>query len=84
MRRIVVTGGAGFIGFNFVREVLAAEPDTHVIVLDKLTYAGNPRSLAELSGESRLSFVRGDIGDKVLVRELLASAKPAAIVHFAA
>ena len=84
MRTIIVTGGAGFIGFNFVRELLAAEPDTQVVVLDKLTYAGNPRSLAELSGESRLKFVRGDIGDKALVRELLSSTRPAAIVHFAA
>ena len=84
MRRVVVTGGAGFIGFNYVRELLAAEPQAEVIVLDKLTYAGNPQSLAELSGQSRLKFVRGDIGDKQVVRELLATAKPAAVVHFAA
>ncbi|HET9989133.1 MAG TPA: dTDP-glucose 4,6-dehydratase [Kofleriaceae bacterium] len=84
MRRIIVTGGAGFIGFNFVRDQLAAEPDTEVVVLDKLTYAGNPRSLAELAGEPRLRFLRGDIGDKLLVRELLATAQPAAVVHFAA
>jgi dTDP-glucose 4,6-dehydratase len=84
MRRIVVTGAAGFIGFNYVRETLAAEPETEVIALDKLTYAGNPRSLAELSSEPRFKFVRGDIGDKTLLRELLSSAKPAAIVHFAA
>jgi dTDP-glucose 4,6-dehydratase len=84
MRRIVVTGGAGFIGFNYVRDLLAAEPATEVIVLDKLTYAGNPRSLAELAGEPRFKLVHGDIGDRVLVRELLSSARPAAIVHFAA
>jgi dTDP-glucose 4,6-dehydratase len=84
MRRLVVTGGAGFIGFNFVRDTLAAEPDTEIVVLDKLTYAGNPRSLAELQGEKRFKFVRGDIGDKALLRELLGSVKPAAIVHFAA
>jgi dTDP-glucose 4,6-dehydratase len=84
MRRVVVTGGAGFIGFNYVRELLAAEPQTEVIVLDKLTYAGNPQSIAELSGQSRLKFVRADIGDKQAVRELLATAKPAAVVHFAA
>jgi dTDP-glucose 4,6-dehydratase len=84
MRRIIVTGGAGFIGFNYVRELLAAEPQTEVVVLDKLTYAGNPRSIAELSAEPRLRFVQGDIGDKALVRDLLASTKPAAIVHFAA
>jgi dTDP-glucose 4,6-dehydratase len=84
MRRVIVTGGAGFIGFNYVRELLAAEPDTEVIVFDKLTYAGNPRSIAELASEPRLRFVRGCITDKLVVRELLSSAKPAAIVHFAA
>jgi dTDP-glucose 4,6-dehydratase len=84
MRRVVVTGGAGFIGFNYVRELLAAEPETEVIVLDKLTYAGNPRSLAELESEPRMKFVQGDIGDRAVVRELLASAKPAALVHLAA
>ena len=84
MRRIIVTGGAGFIGFNYVRDLLVAEPATEVIVLDKLTYAGNPRSLAELATEPRLKFVRGDIGDRAVVRELLDSARPAAVVHFAA
>jgi dTDP-glucose 4,6-dehydratase len=84
MRTIIVTGGAGFIGFNYVRELLAAEPATQVAVLDKLTYAGNPNSLAELADEPRMRFVRGDIGDKALLRELLSTAKPSAIVHFAA
>jgi dTDP-glucose 4,6-dehydratase len=83
-RTIVVTGGAGFIGFNFVREVLATEPATRVIVLDKLTYAGNPRSLAELANEPRFHFARADIADSMEVRELLAGARPAAVVHFAA
>ncbi|HEY1816667.1 MAG TPA: dTDP-glucose 4,6-dehydratase [Kofleriaceae bacterium] len=83
-RNIVVTGGAGFIGFNFVRELLAAEPTTNVIVLDKLTYAGNPRSLAELANEPRFSFVRADIADSTAMRELLARAHPDAVVHFAA
>lgn len=83
-RRILVTGGAGFIGFNFVRDLLAAEPTTEVIVLDKLTYAGNPRSLAELSSEKRFEFVHADIVDATAVRELLASKRPDAIVHFAA
>jgi dTDP-glucose 4,6-dehydratase len=84
MRRIVVTGGAGFIGFNYVRELLAAEPETEVIVLDKLTYAGNPLSIAELAKEPRMKFVQGDIGDRTALRELLTGARPAAIVHFAA
>ncbi len=84
MRRVLVTGGAGFIGFNYVRELLAKEPETEVVVLDKLTYAGNPRSLAELSGERRLRFVRGDIADRAVVRPLLAELRPQAVVHFAA
>jgi dTDP-glucose 4,6-dehydratase len=84
MRRIVVTGAAGFIGFNYVRDLLAAERETEVIGLDKLTYAGNPLSIAELAKEPRFKFVRGDIGDKMMVRELLGSAKPTAVVHFAA
>lgn len=84
MHRIIVTGGAGFIGFNYVRELLAAEPSTEVIILDKLTYAGNPRSIAQLASEPRLRFVQGDIGDRGLVRDLLATTQPAAVVHFAA
>ncbi len=83
-RRVLVTGGAGFIGFNFVRDLLDVEPATEVIVLDKLTYAGNQRSLAELAHEPRLRFVHGDIADRTVVRDLLDSALPEAIVHFAA
>jgi dTDP-glucose 4,6-dehydratase len=81
---MIVTGGAGFIGFNFVRQVLAAEPQTHVVVLDRLTYAGNPRSLAELQHEPRLTFVHGDIGDRALVARLLDERRPQAVVNFAA
>ena len=84
MRSVIVTGGAGFIGFNYVRELLAAEPDTRVVVLDKLTYAGNPRSLAELAGEARPRFVRGDIADRAAVRALLGELRPDAVIHFAA
>jgi len=83
-RRIIVTGGAGFIGFNFVRDLLASEPQTEVCVLDKLTYAGNARSLAELQHEPRFRFVRGDICDGAVVRELLTTVQPDALVHFAA
>src|SRR5205085_6984760 len=57
---------------------------TEVIVLDKLTYAGNPQSLKELASEPRMKFVKGDIADRALVRDLLAQTKPAALVHFAA
>jgi dTDP-glucose 4,6-dehydratase len=84
MKTLIVTGGAGFIGFNLVKHLLAARSDLRVVVLDKLTYAGNPRSLGELDAEPRFSFVRGDIGDRALVREILATRRPDAIVNLAA
>lgn len=80
---ILVTGGAGFIGANFVLDWLAGS-DEPVVNLDKLTYAGNMETLAPLKGDPRHVFVRGDIGDSTLVAELLARHKPRAIVHFAA
>lgn len=80
---ILVTGGAGFIGANFVLDWLASS-DEPVINLDKLTYAGNPDNLAPLAGDARHVFVRGDIGDRALVAALLAQHRPRAIVHFAA
>ena len=80
--KILVTGGAGFIGSNFVRHVLAAHPDDSVVNLDKLTYAGNPENLADLAAEPRYRFVKGDIGDAALVRDLMAGTD--AVVHFAA
>jgi dTDP-glucose 4,6-dehydratase len=80
---ILVTGGAGFIGSNFVLEWLRAEQDK-VVNLDKLTYAGNVRNLESLTGDLRHVFVRGDICDPDLVGELLATHRPRAVVHFAA
>ncbi len=80
---ILVTGGAGFIGSNFIRDWLAAGGEP-VLNLDKLTYAGNPLSLADLSGDARYRFVKGDIGDRMLVAKLLAEHKPRAVVNFAA
>jgi len=80
---LLVTGGAGFIGANFILEVVSdtGEP---VVNLDKLTYAGNPRNLDALSGDSRHLLIRGDIGDRALVRQLLRTHRPRAVVHFAA
>jgi dTDP-glucose 4,6-dehydratase len=80
---ILVTGGAGFIGANFVLDWLASV-DEPVINLDKLTYAGNPDNLNTLQGDTRHLFVHGDICDRALVSSLLDKYKPRAIVHFAA
>lgn len=80
---IIVTGGAGFIGSNFILRWLAHETGP-VANLDCLTYAGNLRNLASASGNPRYEFVRGDINNRNLVRDLLNHRQPRAIVHFAA
>ncbi|AVZ78077.1 dTDP-glucose 4,6-dehydratase [Zoogloeaceae bacteirum Par-f-2] len=80
---ILVTGGAGFIGANFVLDWLATV-DEPVVNLDALTYAGNLENLASLAGDPRHVFVRGDICDGALLGRLLAEYRPRAIVHFAA
>ena len=80
---ILVTGGAGFIGSNFVLDWLAT-CDEPVVNLDALTYAGNLQNLASLSGDARHVFVKGDIGDRALVDSLLQRHQPRALVHFAA
>ena len=80
---IIVTGGAGFIGANFVLDWLRRHDET-VINLDKLTYAGNLESLASLEGNTRHQFVRGEIGDSALVGQLLTRHQPRAIINFAA
>src|SRR3954470_14698095 len=80
---LLVTGGAGFIGANFVVSTLQ-ETGEPIINLDKLTYAGNLRNLDALRADERHRFVRGDIGDRNLVRGLLSTHRPRAIVHFAA
>ena len=81
--KILVTGGAGFIGSAFVRLAIG-ETDLHVINLDKLTYAGNLENLAPIDGNSRYRFVQGDICNAALVDSLIESERPDAIVHFAA
>ena len=80
---ILVTGGAGFIGANFVHHCLASSAN-HVITLDQLTYAGNIANLADLKDHPRHQFVRGDIADRALVDQLLEQHQPSAIIHFAA
>jgi dTDP-glucose 4,6-dehydratase len=80
---ILVTGGAGFIGANFVLDWLSASNEP-VVNLDKLTYAGNRDNLASLAGDTRHIFVQGDIGDTALVSRLLAEHQPRAVLNFAA
>jgi dTDP-glucose 4,6-dehydratase len=81
--KLVVTGGAGFIGSNFVRQVLAKHPDYSILNLDKLTYSGNLHTLQDVKEDPRHTFVRGDICDRRKVQEVL-SGGVEAIVHFAA
>jgi dTDP-glucose 4,6-dehydratase len=78
----LVTGGCGFIGSNFILRLLATRPDARVTNLDKLTYAGNPDNLHDVSGDPRYTFVRGDICDSQVVGPLMAEADY--VVHFAA
>jgi dTDP-glucose 4,6-dehydratase len=80
--RVLVTGGAGFIGSHFVRHLLRTYPEYEVVNLDKLTYAGNPANLADVAADPRYRFVWGDICDAALVREAMAGC--AAVVNFAA
>ncbi len=80
--RILVTGGAGFIGSNFIRYMLGKYPDYEVINLDNLTYAGNLDNLSDISDNPKYSFVQGDIADRKLVDEL--AEKADAIINFAA
>lgn len=83
-RRLLVTGGAGFIGCNFVRYWRQAHPESSLVVLDALTYAGNLASLGDLEPDSNWRFVKGDICDRPLLTALLETEHIDAIVHFAA
>ena len=84
MKNILVTGGAGFIGSNFVRALLQAEPGVQIVNLDALTYAGSLENLHGLPDEERHTFVEGDICDRALVRDLLRRHRIDTVVHFAA
>ena len=81
--RLLVTGGSGFIGSNFIRRVLAARPDWRVVNLDLLTYAGNPDNLSDVAEDARYRFVHGDIADPPVVESALGPGVDA-IVNFAA
>jgi dTDP-glucose 4,6-dehydratase len=82
MTNVVVTGGAGFIGSNFVRYALQTHPDWHVVTLDKLTYAGRLENLKDVAGNPRHTFVQGDVADPAVAGPLVKAAD--IVVHFAA
>lgn len=83
-RRLLVTGGTGFIGANFVHYWIKRYPEDRIIVLDALTYAGNLESLKPIASNPNFEFVYGDIRDQALVERLLREARIDTIVHFAA
>lgn len=84
MKSILVTGGAGFIGANFVPYFVSKYPDYKIINLDKLTYAGNLENVAECNGKANYQFVQGDICDQALIEKLFAENDIRGVIHFAA
>ena len=84
MKTYLVTGGSGFIGSNFVRQMLQNDTNCHIVNLDKLTYAGNPANLVDIEMDERYSFVHGDICDTDVVRKIFHQHKPQIIINFAA
>ena len=84
MKNVLVTGGAGFIGSNFIRYLLKGNTELQIINLDALTYAGSQENLREVENDSRYSFVQGNIGDRELVLNLLRQNRIDTLVHFAA
>ncbi|MEE9910712.1 MAG: dTDP-glucose 4,6-dehydratase [Deltaproteobacteria bacterium] len=84
MKQVLVTGGCGFIGSNFVRHILQRYPDYRIVNLDKLTYAGNPGNLTDIENNARYRFVKGDIGDAALVRRIFLEERIDTVIHFAA
>ena len=84
MSVVLITGGAGFIGANFIHFLRRHRPDWRLINLDLLTYAGNLENLAPLAGDPHLTFVKGDVADRALVAGLFARHSITRVVHFAA
>ena len=84
MSWVLVTGGAGFIGANFLYGLRRQQPEAQIINLDLLTYAGNPENLTGFKGDARYILVRGDIADRELVQDLFSRYPITKVVHFAA
>ena len=84
MKHVLVTGGAGFIGSNFVHYLLRTQPDVQIVNLDALTYAGSLENLNDLPDAARHTFVKGDITDRVLLDKIFAECGIDTVVHFAA
>lgn len=84
MKTYLVTGGSGFIGSNFVRHILNSDPDSRVVNLDKLTYAGNPANTRDVELNERYTFVHGDICDRALVSAVFREHAPEIVINFAA
>ncbi len=84
MNRVLITGGAGFIGSNFIHHLLSSDKQVEIINLDALTYAGNPDNLTDLPDDKRHTFIHGDIVDQALVENLLREHQIDTIIHFAA
>jgi len=82
--RLLVAGGAGFIGSSFIRHILGVHKDWQVLNVDKLTYAGNLANLASLQGDKRYQFIRADICNTARIEEIISAERPDAIVNFAA